>query len=482
MPASAPPPPRVVILGGGYAGAYCAQALERLLPAAEAEVVLIDRNNYFVFFPLLIEAGTGSLEPRHVVVSIRAFLRRTRFIMAEVVAIDAASRRVEYRVEGEPGTRSLTADHLVIALGSITRLPPESGPGAIPGVRAHALQVKSLADAVALRDRAIYLLEQAAIQADPGTRREILHWVVVGGNFTGAEVAAEFHQFLRRAARRYPSIAPADDIRVTLVERAERILAPLGPRLSDYALANLTRRGIDVRLRDTVVAAGPTRVRLASGEDLRARTLVWCAGIEPNPLLGAPADRAPATGADGTRASGHGLPLDDRGYVLCERDLRVRGFDSVWAIGDCAVNVGPDGHPYPATAQHAIREGACCARNIGAALRRRPTTPCNLRHQGSLAALGCRTGVASVFGVRLSGFSAWFLWRTVYLLKMPGWSRRIRMAMDWTLDLFFPREDVALGIHRPRPPAGAPDGPVPAPADGAGATPPEVRPAAPGRP
>lgn len=428
--AAAPARPRIVILGGGFAGAYCAQALERTLRGVDAEVVLIDRYNYFVFHPLLIEAGTGSLEPRHAVVSIRAFLKRTRFVMAEIVQVEAAWRRVDYRVVGEQRVQTLFADHLVIALGSITRLPPSAGTGGVPGVRGHAFEIKSLADAVSLRDRAIGLLELASNTADPEERREVLRWVVVGGNFTGVELAAEFHHFMRRAAKRYANLSPGD-IGMTLVEKSDRILGPLGPGLSDYAYRNMKGRGMDIRLRETVSRVEPRSVTLAGGDVLRARTVVWCAGIEPSPLV------APM-----------GVPLDDRGYIRCDRDLRVTGFESVWAIGDCAVNIGPDGRAYPATAQHGLREGVHCAANIGRLLRGRPTRPCDLINQGTLAALGCRTGVATLFGIKLSGFPAWFLWRTVYLLKMPGWARRVRMALDWTMDLFFPRDDVMLGVHR----------------------------------
>lgn len=182
----------------------------------------------------------------------------------------------------------------------------------------------------------------------------------------------------------------------------------------------------------TATAVDAASATLSTGERVRTRTVVWCAGIEPGPLVSAIRN----------------LPLDQRGYILCERDLRVKGHERVWGIGDCAVNPGPDGQAYPATAQHAIREGADAAANIARVLHGQPTRPCDLRNQGSLAALGCRTGVARLFGVKLSGFPAWFLWRTVYLMKMPGWPRRIRMALDWTMDLVFPREDVMLGVHR----------------------------------
>ncbi|MDH3283610.1 MAG: NAD(P)/FAD-dependent oxidoreductase [Acidobacteriota bacterium] len=419
--------PRIVILGGGYAGAYCAQALERALRGRDADVLLLDRNNFFVFYPLLVEAGTGSLEPRHTVVEIRAFLRRTRFKMAEVLEVDPDDRRVTYRIAGVQKVESARFDHLVVALGSVTRLPD------VPGLARYGYQLKSLTDAVALRDRGIQLLEAAEASPHEESRQSLLHLVVVGGNFTGAEVAGEFQIFLKRATRRYPSLSP-QDIRVTLIERAERILGALSPDMSAYAARKLRSRGIDVRLGVTVSEIGPDTVTLSNGECLPAATVVWCAGIVPNPLV----ERLP-------------LPRDEQGYIACEHDLRVKGFDNVWAVGDVANNPEPGGAPYPATAQQAVRQGAHLAENLRRVCEGRSPVSYEHRSLGSLAALGCRTGVAEVLGIKLSGFAAWFLWRSVYLLKMPGLSRKVRVALDWTLDLVFPRETAQLGVHRRRP-------------------------------
>jgi NADH dehydrogenase len=418
--------PRVVIVGGGFAGAYCAQALERLLRAGEAEIVLLDRNNYFVFYPLLVEAGTGSLEPRHAVVSIRAFVDRTRFVMGKVVDVDLEARKVAYRLPGGQETLRLAYDHLVLAPGSVTRLPD------VPGLRERGFEMKSLGDAVRLRDHAIRQLERADASADESVRRRLLHFVIVGGNFTGVEVAGEFQVFLRRASRRY-KVVRRDEIAVTVVELGSRILPALDEDLARYASERMVRRAMRVVLETSVVSIGDGLVSLTNGENLEADTVIWCAGIAPSPLL----DRLE-------------LARDRRGYLLCERDLRVSGRSEVWAIGDSAVNPGPDGAPYPATAQHAIRQGAHLADNLVRALRGRPTRPCNIRSQGALAALGCRTAVARVFGFKLAGFPAWFLWRTVYLLKMPGLARKVRVALDWTMDLVFPREAVQLGLSSGR--------------------------------
>lgn len=449
MPAGAPPPPhpaappprrpaRIVILGGGFAGAYCAQALERQLRRAghrDARILLIDRHNFFVFFPLLVEAGTGSLEPRHAVVSIRAFLKRTQFKMAEVTGVDLQQRVVTACLSETGEIEIEPFDHLVIALGSVTRTPP------IPGLAAYGLDLKSLADAVALRDHAIQMLEVADSTDDPDRRRELLHFVVVGGNFTGVEVAGELDAFLNSAARKYSPETRAS-IRVTLVERSERILAALDGDLSEYAESNLRRRNVDVHLNTSLRAIGPDFAELEGADKsvlrLASRTVIWCAGVAPTPLtLKLP------------------VPRDARGYIECERDLRVKGMANVWGIGDCAVNTDGAGRPYPATAQHAVREGQVLARNLARVLSGKPTLPCDIQSVGSLAALGCRTGVAKVFGIKLSGFLAWWMWRTVYLMKTPGWSRRIRVAIDWTFELMFKRDYVQLGVHR-RPIAPAP--------------------------
>jgi NADH dehydrogenase len=415
---------RIVVLGGGFAGASCVHWLQKKLRPGEAEILLIDRNNYAVFTPLLIEAGTGSLEPRHAVVPLRSYLKFADFRMAEVEGVDFDERRVAYRLVGGSADEHVRYDHLVIALGSVTRLPE------VPGLREHGFEMKSLADAVALRDRAIGLLERADATVDPRARRALLHFVVVGGNFTGVEVAGEFDMFLRRACRRYRHVA-ADDVTVTLVEISDRILRALDEDLSDYATSHLRTRGVDVLLQTTVREIDRGRVTLDDGRTLDAHTVIWCAGIDQNPVV-----------------RRWGLPADDLGYVLCERDLRVRGMEIVWAIGDGAVNIDADGNNYPATAQHAVRQGRHLARNLVAVLRGRPAAPCDIRSKGAVAALGCRTGVAKVYGIKLSGFAAWWLWRSVYLMKMPTLARKVRVMLDWTIDLLFSRDVVQLGVHR----------------------------------
>ncbi|MBU0754745.1 MAG: NAD(P)/FAD-dependent oxidoreductase [Planctomycetes bacterium] len=415
--------PKIVILGGGFGGAYCAQALEKAVRQGLIDVTLIDRHNYFVFYPLLVEAGTGSLHPRHAVVSIRNFTKAATFRMAETRFVDFSAQRVGYQLSGSDRVETVPYDHLVLALGSVSRLPE------VPGLKEHAFEMKSLVDAVVLRDHAIRMLERAEACDDPEQRKAMLHFVVVGGNYTGVEAAGEFQVFLRQACKHYPSLKPGD-CRVTLVEISHRILPALDEDLSAYAVGQLEKRGTRVLLDSSVRSIEKERVTFHTGETLATHTTIWCAGIAPNPFLS-------------------DLPLskDPLGYLLCDADLRVTGHRNIWGIGDAAVNPDPRGAAYAPTAQHAVRQGAHLARNLLRLNDGKEALPFVYRSVGSLAALGCRTGAAKVFGMKLSGFPAWFLWRTVYLLKMPGLARKTRLALDWTLDLLFPRDIVQLGVH-----------------------------------
>lgn len=417
--------PRIVIAGGGFAGAYTAKHLKSAIHQFDADVLLLDRNNYFIFYPLLVEAGTGSLEPRHAIVPIRQFLNRSsRFRMAETLGVDLEKKQVVYRIIGESEEQRADYDHLVLAIGSVTRLPP------IPGLAEHCYEMKSLADSVGLRDRAIQMLELANVTKDEAKRRALLHFVVVGSNFTGIEVAGEFQEYMREAARVFRNIKP-EDCQLTVVERADRILTVLDEDLSKFAHDALVKRGVKIRVKTSVKELKADEVILDNGEVLAAHTLVWCGGVKENPL----AAKLP-------------FPLDARGYIECERDLRVKGFDNVWAVGDCAAIKDEEGRLYAPTAQNALRMGKICAQNITRSLRGERLKPCNLVNQGSLAALGCRTAVAKIFGVKVSGILAWWMWRTVYLLKMPTLARKIRVAADWTVDLFFQRDFSQLGVHR----------------------------------
>ncbi len=425
-------PTRILIVGGGFGGAECARVLSRKLPR-EVELTLVDRRNFLLFYPLLVEAGVGNLEPRHVVVPIRHFLKRGHFLMRRVEAIDLERKTVTCRSEDSGQALELSYDRLVLAPGSVTRLPP------VPGLREHGFELKSLADSIALRDHGIRLLEEAQYETDPERRKALLTVVVVGSNFTGTEFAGEYHDFLTQMARAYATVPPKE-IRVVLIEKSERILPALDEGLASYAARHLQKRGMRILTGNTLTLIERDRVTLETGETLPCRTAVWCAGILPNPLL----------------ATIPELPLDERGYLLCDEHLRVQGFEDVWAVGDSAHLLAPNGRPYAATAQNATRQGAHAAHNILRQLRKKPLVPFRHQELGSIAALGCRTAVAKVLGVKLSGWPAWWLYRTVYFFKMPSLSRRLRIALDWTLDLVFRPEPVQLGVHRV-PPAREPE-------------------------
>ena len=420
---------RIVILGGGFGGAYCALTIQKKLRwnpdlAARVEVVLIDRNNYFIFYPLLIEAAVASLQPSHVVVGLRRFCRHARFVQASVQDIDLENGHVTYCVVGEGEPQRMTYDHLVMAMGSVTLKPP------VPGLKEYGYEMKSLADAVGLRDRVIQLLEQASAIDDPDKRKELLHLTVVGGSFTGIEVAGEFYEYMKEAAEFYPRLDPRD-VRLTVVNRGDTLLKALDEKLGEYALEHLRDKGVEVLLNASATAIHPECVELKDGTTMPARTVIWCAGIQPDPSV-----------------KYFDVPVDKHGYILCERDLRVKGFDNVWALGDAAVNPSAKGDPYPATAQAALRQGVICAKNIVRELNGEPTESADFKNEGMIAAFGRGDAVAEVFGVRLTGWLAWWMFRTVYLMKMPGLGRKLRVAADWTLDLFSGREFVQLGLHK----------------------------------
>ena len=412
----------IVIAGGGFGGAYAARWLERILPR-DIRLTLIDRNNYLLFYPLLLEAGTGRLEPRHAVVPLRSFLRRTRFRMADVTGVDVERNEIAFRVDPEAPVEKLRYDHLVLALGSVTRFPP------VPGLVDHGFEMKNLSDAVALRDHVAQMLERADNSADPAERKALLRFVIVGANFTGVEVAGEYQALVRDALARYPRLTMSD-IEFCLVEYTDRLLPQLDAGLAERARRDLERRGVRLFFKTSVAAIEPHAATLSDGRRLATSTVIWCAGIAPHPLI------APA-----------GLPANEKGYLSVERDLRVSGRGNVWALGDSATIPGPDGKPYPATAQFAVQEAEAVARNIHRALRGEPLSPCDARSRGAFCALGGRSAVAQVFAFKFSGIVAWFLFRTYYLLRMPGWGRKFRIALDWTLGAFSSTDVVRLSVH-----------------------------------
>ena len=410
-------PARIVILGGGFGGLTTARKLERRLRPGEAEITLVSRENFSLFTPMLPEVGSGNLETRHIVTPVRAQLHRTRFVLGDVRAIDLEAKVVvvEHTIQGR--LMRLQYDQLVFALGSVTSTFD------LPGIAELAIPYKTLEDADRLRNHVIAMLELADVTTDPEERKRLLTFVFVGGGFTGVEAAGEMSDFFRSTARYYPAIA-AGDIEIDLVEGGKKLLPELQAGMGEYSAKALRRRGVKVLTETLVAGADASGLRLKNGTTIETKTIVWSAGVKPSPVVA-------------------GLPIGTGrgGSIVVNGDLSVFEHPGLWAIGDCASIPSPDGKTYPATAQHAIREGPVLASNIVATLRGKPTTVFAFRALGMMASLGARRGVAGLFGrFLLTGFPAWALWRTYYLLRLPGIDRQLRVAFDWTLGLVFPRD------------------------------------------
>jgi NADH dehydrogenase len=411
------PSRRVVILGGGFGGTYAALRLDRTLAKrADLEVVLISRENYFLFTPMLHEVAAGELHPPDIISPLRKMLRRVRFIAGEVARIDLKRRQVSFEVGALRRRHELTYDHLVLALGS------ETNYFGMADVEAHAVTMKSLADAELLRNRMVAALEEAAEEEDRAARRRLLTFVVAGGGFAGVETIGAMNDFLRETIRYYPGLE-SSMLRVVLVHAGKVVLPELGERLGLYAQKKLRRRGVDVRLQSRVSGYQRGAVQLLPGGEVEARTLVWTAGATPAAAI-------------------EQLSVEKlEGRVKLNEFLEVPGHEGVlWAVGDCAAIPDGKGALHPPTAQHALREAAVLARNIEATVDGTAKQRFRFATIGQLATIGRRDGVARVFGMRFSGFLAWWLWRTIYLAKLPGLAKKLRVALSWSLDLLFTRE------------------------------------------
>jgi NADH dehydrogenase len=413
------PKTRILILGGGFAGVYAALRLQKRLGGKDdGEITLVSRENFFLFTPMLHEVAAGDLDPVDIVSPIRALLPLVNFVCGEVERIDLASKRVTVTHGYERHAHELPYDHLVLALGSVTNFFK------LPGVAERALTMKSLGDAVHLRNRLISHLEEAdAEHGDADEVRALLTVVVAGGGFAGIETIAGVNDFVRESLRFYPHLSE-EMVRMVVVHPGEVVLPELGPDLGAYAQRKLVKRGIEVRTNVKVAAADDQGVRLTDGTVIPTRTVVWTAGTAPHPLVGM-------------------LPCAcERGRIKVDQFLQVPKWPGVWAIGDCAcvADIRNAGKSHPPTAQHAVREAKVAADNIVAAIRGEVKRPFDFALIGQLAAIGRRTGVAKVLGVKFSGFIAWWLWRTIYLAKLPRFEKKLRVAIDWTMDLLFPKD------------------------------------------
>ena len=414
---------RIVIVGGGFAGVTLAQRLERVLPG-EIEIVLLSSENHFVFTPLLAETAGREISPLHVVISGRQMVRRANWLTAEVTEVDRASNQVCYVTRGgERGTVSY--DHLVIACGSVVDF------SAVPGLSSYAYPLRTLGDAVFLSNDLIGRLEEAALHPDWSERQRLLTLVVIGGGFSGVEIAGSLSDLMERTRQFYPQLHDVEP-RIVLLQRAERIVPEFASEsLSDYALSKLRSHGIEVYLNVGAEAVTARGVTTSQGEHIPAGTVVCTVGNASNPLLGT-----------------LDLPLE-RGRLRTEPDMRVAGCSNVWALGDSAVvpNAATGRRSQP-TAQFATRQARQLADNLVCVVKGRPTRAFSFKPLGMMAAIGRHNAVAEVMGLRLSGLVAWMFWRSVYLAKMPTVHRKVEVALDWTQSIFFPPNVVQLQLTR----------------------------------
>ena len=449
-------PRNIVIVGGGFAGTTLARSLERMLPAGH-RVMLVSEESYTTFNPMLAEVVGAAVFPEHVVAPIRQMLRpASRFVMGRVTNVDPARRVLTASTLA--GLQEIGYEHLVLAFGTRANMD------LVPGMAEHALPLKLIGDAMFIRNRVLQRIARIELETDPVLRRRLGHFVVIGGGFSGVEVAGTLADFLRGAHRYYPRVA-TDELRVSLLEGAERLLLELPESLAASALRSLSSRGIDVRLSARAAEVDANGVRLEGGETLDATTVVCTIGTRPNPL-----------------AAQLGMLLQ-RGRIVTAPDLSVPGAEGVWAIGDCALirnepprsgagAMSPPGRPKgeyrsakheatpvsarsasplayaPPTAQFAVAEARFLAANLVARVAGRPTREFRHASRGAMATTGHLKGVAQLFGLRLAGLPAWLLWRAYYLLQMPTLSRKLRIWVEWTWAMFFAADITHLRFTR----------------------------------
>ncbi|HEY8296495.1 MAG TPA: NAD(P)/FAD-dependent oxidoreductase [Candidatus Baltobacteraceae bacterium] len=419
---------RVVVVGGGFAGVSTARALERASRKGTIDLTLVNRQNFMLFTPMLPEVAAGSIETRHIVQPLRAALRGTRghegssrFELGEAIGVDVERRTVTVQHPLTHESKLIEYDELVLALGAT-----DSTMG-IPGVEKFTIPLKTIADAEVVRNRVVGALEVAAKTDDLLERDRLLRFVVVGGNFTGVELAGELNAFLHSILRYYPSIERSA-VELVVLESSDKLLGHLPAKFGKYAASSLRERGTRLLLGTAVDAVDGHGVQLKSGERIASATVLWAAGEAPSPL-----------------AKTLGLKTDKHGAIETGGDFAVTGTPHVWALGDCAAVPRPGGGTYAPLAQNAIREGKLLASNILARARGKATRNFRYKEMGQMASLGDRQALAEIPGGHMIvGMPAWLAWRTYYLGRLPGWNRKARVALDWTLGLAFPPETARL--------------------------------------
>jgi NADH:ubiquinone reductase (H+-translocating) len=438
-PEPVPPPPpagkkrHIVILGGGFGGMTTAENLERIFGADRSvDFTLVSETNALLFTPMLAEVAGSSLEPTHISSPLRTSLRRTQVVRGKATQIDLDRRRVSVVVGSKPenngagSAQELPYDHLILAMGAVSNYFGNQN------IERLAFDFKSLLDAIRIRNHVIDCFEYADRATDAAKRQELLTFVVAGGGFAGVELAGALNDFARGVLADYPNLQ-AQELRTILVHARDRILPELSEPLARYAQARMAERGVIFKLNTRLIDARPGAVILSPTEEIRAKTLIWTAGTAPNPLLKT-------------------LPVeqDKRGAVIVDSALRVNGQRGLWAVGDCAaITDAKNGNPCPPTAQFALREAKTLARNIHASLYGKTLTPFHFDSLGALCVVGHQIACAELTvpfardkSVRFSGLLAWLMWRGIYLAKLPGLERKVRVLIDWVVELFFPRDIV----------------------------------------
>jgi len=421
---------RILVVGGGYVGLYTALRLQRKLTRGAAEVIVVDPQPHMTYQPFLPEAAAGSIEPRHVVVPLRRVLKQCTVVTGAVTQIVHKDHSATVQPSnGAP--YEIGYDILVVAPGSVARTLP------IPGLAEGAIGFKNVGEAIFLRNQVLSCLDTAASTTEQAVRRRALTFTFVGGGYAGIEAFAELEDMARYAVKKYyPQIA-ADEMHWVLVEASPRILPEVSLDLAAYTVDQLLRRGMDIRLNTRLESMVDGQVVLGDGDSYACATVVWTAGVKPNPLL-----------------ANTDLPLDAKGRIECEATLRVRGRADAWSAGDCAsvpdLSVGI-GARTPPSAQHAVRQAKVLADNIVSVLRGGAPSAYSHKNAGSVASLGLYQGVAQIYGIKIRGVLAWFLHRTYHVSRVPTFNRKIRVLADWTLALLFRREITSLGqIQDPR--------------------------------
>jgi NADH dehydrogenase len=409
---------KVLILGAGFAGVQVAMELERRLrDDNNVKLTLVSRDNFVLFTPMLHEVAASDLDPAAIVNPVRKMLRRTQFIASDVESIDLEKKQVIVTHGFRRHRHNLDYDHLVLALGSVANFY------GIEGLEARALTMKSLDDAMKLRSRMVAHLEEADPLCSNVSSSSLLTLVVAGGGFAGVETVGGIHDFIMHAIGSYSNLRP-EMVRIVLVHPGKYLLPELGESLGHYTRDKLEKRGIEVRTGVKVTSISDEGVVLSDGSSIPTMFVVWTAGTSPSPQVVC-------------------LPCQKHaGRVLTQPTFELEEWPGVWALGDCASVPDGKGGFHPPTAQHALRQAKTLGRNIAAAIKGTRKKDFSFSTIGQLAAIGHRVGVARIFGIQFSGFIAWWMWRTIYLSKLPHWEKRVHVALGWTFDLIFSKDTV----------------------------------------